>query len=350
MSTDNNTITYGSYDPQQEKDLLEAASSIKREARKDSAFFAKKNRPTLTEPSILPYVGRYKTAYEEVLAKELGKIKPEVHETKFNRFREDKTAKEKAIDERTGALDHENSLDLRALDGKTKPEEKKRNPLFAVLLGFIYAGEMYYNALAFAFLGGNMAGAYLIGATVTLIEGILAYAIGRNLARMEEGGHKSYLQTGIYVLLDLGIVVAMSTLRAKMSDSTSLHTPAWVFFLVNVAFLAGSIVFSKLFFPSQKQKDADRDVLDRHARIAEREEEIKKLKGEKEALEKNFKQEEERYLFVMSQARRTSERVEAHYRETVELFKTENLITRSDLGTPVCFFEPIPALLTSKNE
>lgn len=346
MSKD--TISYGSYDAETDKRLSEAASAIKREAKKDGAFFARKNRPTLNEPSLAPYVGRYRSAYNEVLAKEVGKIKPDMHEAKFIRFKEETTRKEKEIDTVIEKRDYENQLDARALDGKPCPKPKKYNPFAAILLGFIYAGEMYYNALAFAFLGGNMLGAYLIGMTVTIIAGILAYAAGRNLARMEGGEKNLSLQTGLFILINLGIVIAMSTLRARMLDSTTMHTPVWVFFLVNIAFLAGSIVFSRLFVPSEKQKDADRETIDRHQKIKAREEEIKKLSAEKTELQKALQREEENYLFVMSQVRAITECVEAHYHETVEVFKTENLITRSDLGTPISFFEPTTSLFTTK--
>lgn len=346
----NTTINYGPHDPEQDKRIASKAEAIKQQARKDGAFFAKKNRPTLTEPSLLPYIGRYATAFQEILVKELGEIKADMQETKFVRFKEEMTKKEAEIDSRIETLDHENRLGLRALDGKPKPQIKKRNPLFAVLLGIIYLGELYYNSLAFAYLGGNPIGAYLIGATVTLIEGILAFATGKNLARIEEGDRSRYVQTGVFILINLGIVIAMSTLRAKMTDDTEMQTPSWIFFLVNIAFLAGSIVFSKFFFPSQKETDASRAVSEQHSLIDERKEEIKKLQSEKANLKKAFDDEEKTYLYVTSLAKTVEEQIDAHYRETVETFKTENLITRSDLGTPVCFFEAIPPLNNTKNK
>lgn len=346
----NTTINYGPHDPEQDKRIAAKADTIKQQARKDGAFFAKKNRPTLTEASLMPYIGRYATAFQEVRVRELGELKPDMQETKFIRFKEEMTKKEAEIDSRIEKLDHENQVDFRALDGKPKPELKKRNPLFAVLLGILYAGELFYNALAFTYLGGNPIGAYLIGATVTLIEGILAFATGKNLARIEEGDRSRYLQTGVFILINLGIVIAMSTLRAMMTDDSQMHTPSWVFFLVNVAFLAGSIVFSKFFFPSRKDTDASSAVSEQYRVIEERKAEIKKLQGEKENLKKAFEEEEKTYLYVISLAKTVEEQIDAQYRETVELFKTENLITRSDLGTPVCFFEAIPPLHNSKNK
>lgn len=343
------TISYGPHDPEQDKRIAAKAETIKAGARKDGAFFARKNRPTLNEASLLPYVGRYGTAFQEVLAKEIGELKPQMQQTKFNRFKEEMAREEAEVDAHIEKIEHANHLDTRSLDGQPKPEIKKRNPLFAVLLGIIYLGEFYYNALAFAYLGGNPIGAYLIGATVTLVEGILAFATGKNLVRIEQGDRSRYLQTGLFILINLGIVIAMSTLRARMSEGSQMQTPSWIFFLVNIAFLAGSIVFSKFFFPSQKDTDASRDIAERHCIIEERKAEIKQLQARKAELKKAFEEEEKTYLYVMSLVKSIEEQIDAHYREAVELFKTENLITRSDLGTPVCFFEPVPSLVSIKN-
>lgn len=343
------TISYGPHDPEQDKRIAAKADSIKQTARKDGAFFAKKNRPTLSEPSMLPYISRYATAFRELLVKEIGEIKPDMQQTKFNRFKEEMQKKEQEIDTRIDDLEHENRLDIRNLDGQPKPNVKKRNPIFAILLGIIYLGELYYNALAFAYLGGNPIGAYLIGATVTLVEGILAFATGKNLVRIEEGDRKRYLQTGVFILINLGIVIAMSTLRARMMDDTQLQTPPWIFFLVNIAFLAGSIVFSKFFFPSSKETEAQSQASERHRIIEERTQEIKTLQQQKADLKKAFEEEEKTYLYVMSVAQSVREQIDAHYRESVEIFKTENLVTRGDLGTPVCFFESIPELINDTN-
>jgi len=347
MSKD--TITYGSFDPEQDKQILEAANTLKREAKKDAAFFAKKNRPTLTETSLAPYIGRYKTSYEEVLAKELGRIKPAMQEAQFIRFKEDKQKHDQETDAANEKLEHENNVDRRTLDGKPKPKVRKRNPLLLALLGIVYLGEWYFNSLAFAFFGGSMLGAYLIGATVTLIEAALAYAAAKNISKFEEGTGKPYLQTALYVGANLGIVIAMSVLRSNISDTSSIETPAWVFFLVNIAFLFGSIVFSRQLIPSQKENEMDCATSELHTRIEQREAEIKRLAGEKEKLAAQFAEEEKTYLHVMTVANVTAERIDAHYRETVEIFKTENLATRGDLGTPVCFFEAIPSLTIPKS-
>ena len=347
MSKD--TIQYGLSDPEQNKRLASKADAIKQQARKDGVFFAKKNRPTLTEASLVPYIGRYATAFEEILAKEQGEIKSDMQQSTFTRFKEDMVKRESQIDARIQTLEHENQLDLRALDGKPKPHAKKHNPIFAIVLGIIYIGELYYNSLAFAYLGGNPIGAYLIGASVTLIEGILAFAAGKNLVRIEEGDRSRYLQTVVFILINLGIVIAMSTLRARMGDGSETRTPSWIFFLVNIAFLAGSIVFSKFFFPSTTDSDTASATEEQHRIIEERTAEIKQLLSEKESLKKAFDQEEKTYLYVISLAKTVYEQIDAQYRETVELFKTENLITRSDLGTPVCFLHTIPPLHTTKN-
>ena len=347
MSKD--TITYGSFDPEQDKQILEAANSLKREAKKDGAYFSKKNRPSLSDPSLAPYIGRYKTAYEELLAKQLGRIKPAMQEAKFMRFKEDKAKREEEIDRLIESHEHENHVDRRTLDGSPKPKVRKQNPVLLVLLGIVYLGEWYFNSLAFAFFGGSMLGAYLIGATVTLIEAALAYAAAKNISRFEEGTGKPYLQTALYVGANLGIVIAMSFLRSNISGNSSIDTPAWVFFLVNIAFLFGSIVFSRQLIPSQKEKNIDNAVLEIHSRIEGREAEIKRLNGEKEKLSAQLAEEEKTFLHVMTVAKVTEERIDAHYRETVEIFKTENLATRGDLGTPGCFFEVTPSLTIPKS-
>lgn len=345
-------ISYGYFTPEFDKQLSEEVTPIKRDAKKDGAHLAKAKtvRPTLTESSLTPYLGGYKARFEEILIRKLDSIKPEVQVEKFRRFKEQKLKREKDIDTEIDSLDHENHVDERSLDGKPKPTTQKRNIWPRIFLAILYLGEFYYNSLAFAFLGGSMLGAYLVGATVTLAVGILAFVSGKILSRADELGREAYLKAAPYALIALAVVIAMSVLRANMQGAGDMHTPAWVFFLVNIGYLVSTIALSRIAFAPSKEQAADSSTCAIYQRIEERTAKIKALRDEKLSLDASLEKEEEEFQFVTSKARRVEEVLNAHFREAVEGFKTENLITRPDLGTPVCFLEPIPSLQISKNE
>ncbi len=345
-------ITYGYFTPEFDKQLAEEVAPIKRDAKKDGAHYAKqaKSRPPLNESSMLPYIGGYKARFEAILIKKLDEIKPEVQTEKYNRFKEQKTKRDSEIDTEVAGGEHENRVDERTLDGKPKPKAQKRNIWPIIFLIILYLGEFYYNSLAFAFLGGSMIGAYLIGATVTLAVGILAFVAGKILCRADEIGRSAYIKAAPYILIALAVVIAMSVLRANVQSAGDMHTPAWVFFLVNIGYLVSTIALSRIAFAPSKEQAVDCATSAIYKRIEERTAKIKLLRDEKLALEKALEQEEEEYQFVISKARRVEEMLNAHFREAVEGFKTENLITRSDLGTPVCFLQPVPPLQTKKSE
>lgn len=345
-------IISGYLNEKDERELSEMASANNAEARRKAAFLGKQGRPSLTEQSLEPFIAPYKTNYEEYCTKRIGIIKPEVHETKFRRFCEQKAKREEVIDTTIKKLRHENELERHNLEGKTKPQIKRRNPLFLILLGIMYLAELFLNALAFEFLGGNPILAYSIGAGVTILAGTLCFAIGKNLIRMETEDRKPYLQLGLQIATAFGLVVAMSIIRAKMlSDNAEVPISPWIFFCINAAFLVGTVFFSKLFFPSRKETDENSELLRRFETIEKRDAEILQFENELKALAEQYKKEEEQYLVVMSQVRHLCQRVDAHYRETAALFKAENIISRPDRETPACFLAPIPELklFTSSN-
>ncbi len=346
------TITYGYTDPDDDKKYLDETNAMKDKARMNAGFLAKQNRPALSETEILPFIGGIKTESEERRTRRLGIIKAEVHKAKFNRFVEDKIKREKLIDESIENLSHQNRLDERELNGKTRPEEKKRNLFVALALGIMYIGEFFLNILAFEFLGGSPFLAYGFAAAVTIISFILSYGVVWSIAKVETKGRKMYWLTGLLLAASLMLVVCMSSIRTRALADSQMSVSPMTFFGIYFAFCVGAIIFSKMFFPSQKETDADTELRKRFEKIDGRENEIKQLIAEKEQLAKQHAREETEFLFIMSQATNTCKRIEADYREAVELFKTENLITRPDGGTPECFKLPTPDLrpLTPNNQ
>jgi hypothetical protein len=339
-----NTINYGYSNEKDEQELSEMAAANNAEARRKGIFLGKQNLPPLAEQSFDSHIAPFKANYGKYRAKRIGIIKPEVHETRFNRFCTVKTKREEEINAEIKNLKHENDLDRHNLEGKVKPEEKKRNPIFIVLLGIMYLTEFFLNALAFEFLGGNPILAYCIGAGVTTLAGTLCFGIGKSLIRMETEGRKIYLQLGLQVAAALGLVVAMSVIRTQMLSDTEVPISPWIFFFINVAFLIGTVFFSRLFFPSQKETDESKELSKRFEAIEKREAEIRHLENEIKMFGEQYKEEEEKYLVIMSEVKNLCKRVDAHYRETVALFKAENLIARPDKGTPVSFLAPITEL------
>lgn len=339
------SIQYGYQTPEFDTQLSAEAEPIKRDAKKDGAYLAKKNRPAKDEQSLLPYIGQYKARFEELLIKKLDIIKPEVQARKYARHTEQHAKDTSAISTEISDLEHASRIDERTLGGAPKPTPAKSNMLLYIVLGILYAGELFYNALAFAFIGESMAMAYVIGASVTLALGILTHAAGRILARTEELDTKAYLKAAPYLLTALAVVIALSVLRSTMQTSLG-HQGAsmWVYLLVNIGYIVSAIALSRMALAKSRGQDADREAAALHARIDERTAQIQTLTAKQKELDASLEKAAEEYQFVQSKATRTADILNAHFVEAVEGFKTENLVTRPDLATPVCFFESLPSL------
>lgn len=337
------TTSIGIIAPELQKQYLDIFTPIREQAFKDAITLGRKNMPAADE-RILSAAGLINSSYHNGNAQMMNSMKPEMHAAKYKRDKAELGKRRKEIDDTIKDLEHQNLLDHRSLANTVKPPSLERNPFLYFLLCLIYLGETYFNSLAFEFLRSNWLGAFLLGFVVACIEALLAYTIAKHINRIEQGEKKLYLKTGFYVLVNLAIIVAMSVLRAQMIAESEMTVPTWAIFCINITLLVGAIILSKLAFPSEKESDERRQLRERHEKIKEREEQIQKLQGEmKEISEKDEKIEDD-FQFIKSQVAHLARLIEAHYRETVEMFKSENLITRSDGKVPPSFAAVVPKL------
>ncbi len=340
----NDTNTLGFIFPEWDRKFLAGANELRNNALKNAIIHGKQNIPTMTEKSNAPYFGVIKSGYEVFHSALFGEMKPEVHAAKFKRCMETTRKRLEEIEREIEALRHANLVDERNLDGKVKPQPIKLNPITIILLLCMYLGETYYNGLAFEFYGGSKIGAYLIGACITIVEAMIAFTIGKNLNRLEAKGKKIDFKTGALCFVLLTIISSMTVLRSHAIADLDSTMPAWVFFFINAGLIIGTVIASRHFFPTQKEKDEVIALRKQFEKIEEREKQIGKLADEKIKVGETLGKEQAQYQLVISQAQRTTEHTHAHYRETIEQYKAENLITRSDKGMPACFLAPVPEL------
>lgn len=341
---DNNTETLGFFFPDHEKRYQEKLDGIRKEAKRNAVTHGKKNWPSLDTTELLPCIAGTKSSYERVHTEDIGMTKPEVHASKLKTHKETVATRFAELDKEHQELEHENMLAERSLDGMTYPEPVRPNLWLGAILLLLYLGEVHFNSLAFEYFGGPPIGTYLMGVCIAALEAMLAYHIAKNVSRLKDEGRRIDLKTAALIATLGALIVTMTVMRAYAASALASRMPSWIYFVLNVALVVGTVLFSKKVFPSQKEKDEVTAVRKCFDAIQKRKERMQLIPQIKQALAEQAKKEEQQYRIVSSHVQRTTERTRAHYRETVELYKQESLIIRSDNGTPACFLHETPDL------
>lgn len=332
----------GTVFPEFDRKLTEAMDKHRVVAKKTAVALARKNQPATNAPTSDPLHTAAAAAYNQTYAEHQGIIKIEVHRQTHERLAIDARARSGDIDTQIETLEQENLIARRDLDGIPRPQLVRWNILGVILLGLLSLGEIFWAETAFEALGDLPLIAFMIAVAITIVQGYIAIQVGKAIGRTD--GRIFNLRTALYALALAGMVISMTVMRGYALGAMDSDMPSWVYLFVHVALIIGTVLCSRTAFPSKEERDEVRQLRERFEQIDARGEQCAELLREKQSLEKQVQESEAHLSLVESQSRHLKNLVRTHFRETVAHCKTENLITRTDLSTPVSFHAPAPHL------
>lgn len=332
----------GTIFPEFDRKLTEAMDRHRAAAKKTAVALARKNQPTKDAPTSDPLFTATTAAYNQTYAEHQGIIKIEVHRSTHERLIADVGKRSLEIDATIETNDQENLIARRDLDGTIRPQPIRMNVLAVVLLGLLSFGEIFWAETAFEALGDMPIISFLIATAITIVQGYIAIQVGKGIAPKE--GKRIDRKTIFFIAALAGMVVSMTVMRGYALDAMDSHMPSWVYFFVHVALIVGTVLCSRTAFPSKEERDEVKQLRERFEQIDARDEQSAALCREKKTLEKQVHDSEEHLSLVESQCQHLKNIVRTHFRETIAQCKTENLITRTDMGTPISFHAPAPLL------
>lgn len=336
------TTTYGHQYPELEKRIASKDAELKEEARREGKYFGMQNRPDHAEHSLAPYIGFIKSGYERIKADVLQFLQPDQHESQMKANTIACTEKQAELAVQKARLEHENKVALHELDGKVPEKHTNQSTLGWLFLAVIYLSEIAFNTNSFEFLGDSLLFAFAIACGVSVSMFLLSRGITRFYERGKQEGMRMYLVSGAFFGIAFGLISVLSYWRTKMGGAE--NTSPVLFIIVNLAFLAASMLISYFYFPKREEQAAERELRTKHDAIKEREAKIKAISEELEQLKETLRKQSEHHEQIISLSEHACRRIEILYRETTEIFKSALIKHRDDRKTPECLNEPIPPL------
>ncbi|HTA26658.1 MAG TPA: hypothetical protein VK809_02635 [Bacteroidia bacterium] len=314
-------------------------SEINALASKLGEHFGKRNLPKPKGDSLIPYVGSFKHAYEEVSAFMHQRLQPDAHLPEA-------TMKIKRAKERDKHIDSEISEKSNHISNSTfKLGDYHPNHFIyrfwiaIICTGVIFAGDTNLNAKSFEFLGGSYITALILAISLSLALFLLAHTTPLIVKSM-----KKVWQQRLVIVCSLSIALGISTvfayLRSAMFASQNTYVSPSLFVEINMFLYIVSGVISFFVMPTWEELKEHLHNLERWLHIKKTEKQVVALLKAKEINKDLALKDSMEHFQIVVYAKHFDERIVRMYRESVQIFINTNLIYRTDGQVPDCFHRP----------
>lgn len=333
----------GCSDPKLEAELESNHLKLQEEAKTKAIHLAKQNRPALTGEHITHYTGDAEAAYKAMVTQIWQQLQPEIAPAESEMTAKESDRKIRELQEKKRGLETElmneelamkqNGISLEEINNfRPKPVERSLIPIC------IAAGEFALNIFSFQLLGDSMLISIVISAGVSAALFLLAKNCAKHLKEGNVRSRKNILITAAASVLALGVFWIIAFLRSehlKEVSEVNMH-PLWLV-LLNVLFY----VITLWYFYRNSSSPEENNKYENLLRLKEKLSGFKNQITQLEEDEKKMKQETSDTLNLLMHkpgyAKWLSEKVYKWSDETVEVFKSQNLMHRPDRKIPECF-------------
>lgn len=337
MKTKNIKLATGSFQyPELEEKINVRDTAIKEMARKCARHYAKRNQPALKGDSLYPYTGEIRAGYEEVITYMLQYLQPEAGYPESRMEEDFFNEKEKELGEAIKEREEQNLNDSRDLEEYKDHNILVRKNAALALSAFILVGEIIYNTGAFQVTGDNMLTALVISVSISVGVIVFSNLIPSVYRRAKSSFEKKNIigATGAVSVLVFG---ALSLMRVSYLARHGINVSPFWFGIINIFLFIVSLLIGFFLMPTKKEieEDTKRHKLDHE--IRKRKNEIKEFLCEIESiketkLERNKMRSRNTHLAMY-----LSDRICKMYKESMEIFKSNNISNRPDRKVPDCF-------------
>jgi hypothetical protein len=346
MKTKAVTLPTGNiFDPVLEEMLQKRDSELKVLAEKNAKNFAQRKLPNPKGDSLLIYTSDTKAGYEKLAADTCHYLQPEAHfpEAKIDAayFKE----KAKNLDTEINDKEAKNQNDENALKDFARNSVPSRITWALVATLFITIGEIAFNTKSFQIVGESMLFALLLSCCVS--ASVLLFS---HIVPMLYKGAISKLQRIIIVagslLLITCLFIGLSVLRSSYLATHEVYVKPSYFVIINLFFFIVSALVSFFVMPTWAEIKQNALLLKLQYTVKRRKKEIERLKAELEKIKEIILERTKIRIRITHLANYTLERIRKMYYESIGIFKTTNMIYRSDNTPPDCFSQdpPIPEI------
>jgi hypothetical protein len=341
--------TTGSYrNPELEEVLYKRHVTYKKEVEKNAVILGPRNIPKLNEDDLQPFVGGIIAFYKGLSAYSHQALQPKSQLPKTQITNEWANERDKIHDEDIKKREHQNGLDKHKLDNY-HPHMMTIRILVSIAVVLIYGiGEVMFNTKGFELIGENKLFAITIALGVSTLVCVLSHVAPHFHKRAKDKIQRRLIEFGTLILAT-GLFIALAILRTNVLAVEGNNSSPLVFITLNLFVFIVSCLFSYIIDPTLDEIKEHLQFLEKHVRINKRDKEIKKIEEQKIVLRDEAKETTVLGMEITAYARNVDEWIQTLFEETVEHFKTTNIIHRTDGGVPEAFRYKSPELFKFSN-
>jgi len=340
MKSQSITLASRSHDPDLEESIKKKHEELKELARKNAKHHARRNLPDPADDTLAHYVGDLKSGYEKMAAENLQRLQPAAHfpEAKMDAeyFRE----KVANLNTEITAKENQNQTDEYEL-GSFNPGTIPLKIRMAVISSMIlFVGEVLYNAKSFQLIVENLLLALVLSISISF-----AVLAASHFAAFLYKESKTKFRRGMVVVCSLSIIIivfiAIALIRTKYLEGHDVHLNPFYFVVFNLFFFIVSSLLSFFILPTWTEVKQEFRHIKLHYAVKKRKEEIEQLKSEIEKIKEIILERTKHRIRIGHYSNYFADTIRKMYYEAVEIFKSTNLIHRSDRKTPACFSDAL---------
>ena len=339
MKTNALTPATSQHDPVLEKLIQTRDRELKEQAQKNAKHLATRNLPGKEDSDLSPYIGDLKTGYEALATDILSRLQPHTHypEAKMDAdyLREKDRLLENEIRKKEDSIRNE-LFEL----GDYNPKTIARRIRIVLVISIILAlGEVVFNSKVFQITGENLLFALIISVSITVGVNLFAH-----LSVLQYKAAKTKLKRRLIVAASLtlatGVFIALALLRTRYLAAHHVDVSPINFVVFNLFYFIVTSLLSFYVFPTKEEIKLNHEKIVRLQAIEKMKKEAVALKGEREHLKEVILENTKHRIRISYYAHYLAERIRKKYHESVELFKSTNIIFRTDKFVPECFSHP----------
>jgi hypothetical protein len=328
-------------DPELERHLIQRDKEHKKSARKLGKHFARKNLPCPAGDTLNPYIGQIKSAYEADAAYIIKHHQPKTLVTELRLDTEYARDRDKTLEGTVNAKQSLNQNDLYDLEDFNPTNIRSRICWVIILTLCLLTGETAWNTVSFQVTGLTLLFSMFLSFVFSVAVFIVAHLIPMYYKHLLTKLKRRVLLVVSTVLIT-GAFYVVAVFRSMYLARYGVTLSLGYFIIINLFFYATSAMLSYFLFPPLDE------IMDHwhHNRqlknIKKRSKEIEEHEEERQELRNVVYKNAIMKIGIATSAKDLLELTRRRYAEAIEIFKSTNLIYRSDKLTPDCFHYGTP--------
>lgn len=323
-------------DEKLEERTAKRSAQLQELAIKNSKHFAKSNQPRISDEKLDPYVGDIKGGYEKLAHETNQHMQSHSHITDTKMEADYLKQRNEELEADIAQLKAENINDSTQVEKFIPDAIPKRYLKLALVSLFLFGGEIIFTSLSFQSIGENLLFSLGLSFAVSLAILLLAHGTGVIYRRCKKRLHKILVLIASFIIV-LTAFIALSTMRSSYMAYMGQDINPIFFIIFNIIFYIVALYLSFFYYPTKEETDEHRRCSGICKNISRREKEIELKLAEIEKNKKDFLEKSKLRAQLIQYNEYLKQTIIKMYFEAIELFKSNNLMYRTDRKTPPCF-------------